>query len=274
MLAAVLGWHLAGLPAAAQETDDYFKTNCANCHTIGGGRLTGPDLKDVTKRRERDWLLRFIVNPKAVIDSGDPIAVQMVREFNNQVMTTIPGLTLDRAERLLKLIEAESALPRSRFAGLKISDQPFTAEDVRAGEALFTGRTRLTNGAAACLSCHTVRGLGGLGGGRLGPDLTQISEQIGGRKAVAAWMMSPPTTTMKPIFDKHPLTEDEVLALTAFLEESAREGGQADTVPALIFFLLGLAGTVAALVGFDALWKGRFRAVRRPLVQAGKGSES
>ena len=32
--------------ASAQDTPDYFRQNCMNCHTIGGGRLTGPDLKD------------------------------------------------------------------------------------------------------------------------------------------------------------------------------------------------------------------------------------
>lgn len=41
---------------AAQETADYFRQNCTSCHTIGGGRLTGPDLKDVEGRKDSDWL--------------------------------------------------------------------------------------------------------------------------------------------------------------------------------------------------------------------------
>jgi cytochrome c2 len=61
-------------PVRAQETADYFKKNCASCHTIGGGRLTRPDLKDVTKRKDREWLTTFITNPKATIDGGDPYA--------------------------------------------------------------------------------------------------------------------------------------------------------------------------------------------------------
>jgi hypothetical protein len=31
--------------ASAQEAADFFQQNCASCHTITGGRLTGPDLK-------------------------------------------------------------------------------------------------------------------------------------------------------------------------------------------------------------------------------------
>src|SRR3989337_709452 len=41
-----------------------------------------------------------------------------------------------------------------------------------AGRALFTGARRLENGGPACMSCHSVAGLGALGGGALGPDLT------------------------------------------------------------------------------------------------------
>ena len=43
--------------APAQDTPDYFRQNCMNCHTIGGGRLTGPDLKDVAQRRDTEWLI-------------------------------------------------------------------------------------------------------------------------------------------------------------------------------------------------------------------------
>ena len=50
LLALSLALPLA--PAAlAQEAAVDFKTNCMSCHTIGGGRLVGPDLKDVSQRR-------------------------------------------------------------------------------------------------------------------------------------------------------------------------------------------------------------------------------
>jgi mono/diheme cytochrome c family protein len=40
--------------AAAQEAADFFRQNCISCHTVGGGRLTGPDFKNVTQRKERE----------------------------------------------------------------------------------------------------------------------------------------------------------------------------------------------------------------------------
>src|SRR5690349_20895219 len=40
-----------------------FKKLCAPCNTIGVGDRAGPDLRDITARRERDWLTKFIMDP-------------------------------------------------------------------------------------------------------------------------------------------------------------------------------------------------------------------
>ncbi len=253
-----------------QETATFFKQNCYSCHTIGGGRLVGPDLKDVTQRKDRDWLARFMLNPQAMIDRGDPYAKQILEEARGVVMSQIAGLTRDRANLLLDLIEAESALEKSQFEGVKFSDRPFTDEDVALGHQLFTGRVALTNGGPSCISCHTVRGLSLLGGGRLALDLTKVSERIGGRKPLSAWLVSPATTTMQPVFRDHPLEAEEILPLVAYFEGAAKQVGDDDSVAPLTFFLMGLGGMVLVLGLFDVLWKNRFRAVRRPLVAGGE----
>jgi mono/diheme cytochrome c family protein len=258
-------------PAGAQEAADFFKQNCASCHTIGGGRLTGPDLKDVTKRKDREWLTNFIANPKAVIDGGDPYAQQLAQESRGVVMPTLFGLTRDRIDSLLNLIEAESKLARSQFAGVQVSDRPLTAADVARGRELFLGLERLGNGGAACISCHTVQGVGALGGGKLGPDLTRVYERMQDRKQLAAWLSAPATPTMQPVFKTHPLQPEEILSLVAFFEQSAREGREDDSPSALSFFLLGLGGAGAGLAVFDALWRRRFRGVRRVLVHNDNG---
>ncbi len=261
---------VVGPAAQGQETAAFFKQNCYSCHTIGGGRLVGPDLKDVAERKERDWLVRFMLNPQAMIDRGDPYAKQILDESRGVVMTQVAGLTRDRANLLLDLIEAESALEKSQFEGVKFSDRPFTAQDVETGEHIFKGLTPLTNGGPACISCHTVRGLGLLGGGRLGVDLTKVSERVGGRKPLSAWLVSPATTTMQPVFKLHPMEPEEILTLVAFFEDCAKRVGDDNSVAPLTFFLIGLVGMVLVLGLFDSLWKDRFRAVRGPLVSGGE----
>lgn len=266
---------VVGTQALAQDRVQDFKQSCTSCHTIGGGRLTGPDLQNVTQRKDRAWLARFIVDPVLVLDSGDAYALKLKNEARGVVMQAVPGMTIERALNLLDLIETESALEKSQFAGLQLSDRPFTAADFAAGRELFLGTQRLTEGGPACVSCHSVNGISVLAGGKLGPDLNAVFERLNGRKGLATWLSAPPTPTMQAVFMKHPLDDEEILPLVAFFSELAvapPESGQAAT---LIFLLLGLAGTAAALVLFDIAWGKRLRAVRRPLVDGfsvqGKG---
>lgn len=254
------------LATAQQDAGAFFKQNCTSCHTIGGGRLTGPDLKDVGSRRDRAWLVQFLQSPKAMIDSGDPYAVKLQQDARGVVMPNIAGMNPQQAQALLDLIAAESKLPRSQFAGLQVSDRPLTSQDVERGKQIFRGEQVLVNGGPACISCHTVRGLSMLGGGRLGPDLTRVFERLQGRKGMAAWLSSPASPTMAPVFKEHAIQPEEILSLIALFEDSAKKGGQDDTTSLLNFFLLGVGGMVLGLVSLDALWKKRFRGVRRTLV--------
>jgi mono/diheme cytochrome c family protein len=257
---------LAGV-ATAQDVATFFRQNCTACHTIGGGRLTGPDLKNVTAKKDRAWLVHFIQNPKAVIDAGDPYAVQLQQEARGVIMPTLPGMNPALADALIALVEAESKLAQSQFVGVQISDRPFTPADLARGTAIFEGTVRLAGGGPACLSCHSTGGVGAMGGGKLAPDLTLVYERLGGRKGVGTWLSAPATPTMQATFANVPLQADEILPLLALFENAARTRAVAGPVAPLTFFLMGLAGAAFGLVVFDLAWQQRFRSVRRRLVE-------
>jgi mono/diheme cytochrome c family protein len=251
----------------AQETADYYRQNCMSCHTIGGGRMTGPDLKNVAERRDREWLLRFIIDPKGMIDRGDPQAVELLQEYRGVVMPTAPGMSRSRAEALLDLIAAESKLEKSQFAGVQLSDRAFTERDIELGRELFLGRKPFTNGGPSCISCHSVTSVGGLGGGRLGPDLTTVFERYEGRKTLATWLTAPATPIMQSVYKAQPLDAEEVLPLVAYFQHTLQRSPEDPATARLTFVLIGLGGTLLLLGLFDVAWGSRFRAVRRTLVQ-------
>jgi mono/diheme cytochrome c family protein len=267
---------LGSIPSSisAQQPTDFFQQNCASCHTVGGGRLTGPDLKDVSKQKDRAWLEHFVQNPKAVIDSGDSFALQLQQEAHGVIMPKIPGVTPQMAKALLDMIEAESKLAKSRLAGVSITDRPFSAADVAIGTELFLGMRKLNQNGPPCISCHTLGTIGGFGGGRLGPDLTRVYERLGDRKAVGTWLSAPGTPTMQAVFRQHPLQSEEILPLLSVFEDASRRSQPADTGMQVGFLLVGIAGASLTLLLMGWVWRGRIRSVRRTMVHvAQRGAE-
>lgn len=258
---------MQGLAFSQSDPEEYFEKNCFSCHTIGGGRLTGPDLKDVEQRKDSAWLEKFILNPQAVINSGDAYASKLLKDARGVVMPKVANLNASMTRALLKFIKEESGKEKSRFAGSTLADRPLTEEDLQIGATLFMGTTRLKNRGPSCISCHEIAGEGFLGGGLLGPDLTEAYGRLGGKTAIAAWLSNPSSETMSPIYKKHPIDEDEVLPLVAFLKNKAEGKEIVSDAHDFNFMIFGFIGLAICLVLFDLAWGNRLRAVRKPMVK-------
>lgn len=258
--------------AAAQTAADDFRQNCMSCHTIGGGRLTGPDLKDVTTRKDRPWLTSFIVDPKAKLDAGDPYAMELKAASQGAVMPNLPNMTSARAEALLALIEAESKNPTSPFKGTQISERPLTAADVARGRDLFTGAQDLRGGGPACIGCHTTNDIGAFGGGVLGPDLSAVLERYGGRRTLSTWLSAPALPTMRSVYATQPLEAEEILALVAYFQSVLERSPRDPSTARLNFILLGVGALVLVLALLEVDSRRRLHGVRIPLVAAARAA--
>ncbi len=89
--------------AQTAEAEKNF-VQCKACHTIGGGKLVGPDLKGVTERRDEVWLIKFIQNSQALVQAGDPVAVKVFEE-NFKIPMPPQNLTDDQVKDILLYIK-------------------------------------------------------------------------------------------------------------------------------------------------------------------------
>jgi mono/diheme cytochrome c family protein len=147
-----------------------FSKRCAGCHTYGKGIRVGPDLKGVTDRHPRAWLLRFIRSSQSVIQSGDPVAAGLFQSFNKQRM---PDHDLS-PEQIGSLIDyLARGGPEAKALDERDASQA-TASEIQSGRLLFFGGMHFAKGGASCSSCHSIRDDGVPRGGSLGPDLTTV----------------------------------------------------------------------------------------------------
>lgn len=177
LLVLLLGLTTVSVRAVSDSSPDksasaaVFARRCAGCHTYGKGIRVGPDLRGVTDRHPRGWLLQFIRSSQTVIKAGDPVANALFRKFNQQRM---PDHDLS-SEQIGNLIDyLASGGPEAKSADERDASQA-TASEINSGRSLFVGALQFAKQGAPCGSCHRIRERGNIPyGGSLGPDLTTI----------------------------------------------------------------------------------------------------
>jgi cytochrome c len=78
---------------------------CVGCHTVGNGRLTGPDLKGVTQRREFNWIVSMMMNPDSMV-KDDPVARQLLTEYMTPMLNM--GVSPDEAKAIYEYLRRAS----------------------------------------------------------------------------------------------------------------------------------------------------------------------
>lgn len=93
----------------------YTNRGCVGCHSIGGGKRSGPDLAGVTEQRDHAWLRRWLKNPTEMFET-DSIAKALLAQYNN---TRMPNLRLkdEEVEALIHYMAQESSKVSGAGAG-------------------------------------------------------------------------------------------------------------------------------------------------------------
>jgi len=249
---------------AQEPGEQVFNTTCFACHTIGGGRLVGPDLQGVHERRSQAWLEEFVKSSQSMISDGDAEAVALFAEFNQMPMPDTVA-TDEQIRQVLNYIEVQSSpaaakTPVDASVAVdqpEVQEQPASEEDIQAGQALFQGILRFEKGGPACNACHEVRNDAVIGGGILATELTSVFSRMGGA-GVKAILGHAPFPVMQAAYQDQSLTEQEVTALVAFLEYADSE--QYNQLPrdyGVGLFLSGIAGASVLFIFFAVVWRGR-----------------
>jgi len=199
---------------AQDKQAEYFFYRCAGCHTLGEGKLTGPDLITSTRWNQAD-LKTAIKKMEKNVGPLSAMDIDQMVEFLKDINVTA------RIAKQKQMIEAQlrAELPPPSF---------------EAGQKLFRGQKELLNGGPACVSCHHFVNEGGT----LGPDLTMIKDKISGI-ALQSAIENSSYKIMRSIYEKSKITKEESLHLSEYL--SHPEKTDARSVPTLKK-VMGLAG--------------------------------
>ena len=227
----------------AQNGELLFK-QCAACHSIGGGRLVGPDLAGVLDRRTEDEIIRFVQNPA---------------DFD-VVMMAPQGLNPNEIKDILEYIVANSPKVKENETVVvqkeKVEEEVIiTEDDIVLGEQLFEGTLSFENGGPSCITCHNVDYEQMMQGGLLAKDLTDVYTRVGGMNGIGGVLSGLPFPAMKATYGNNPLTDIEITQLQAFLKDANdnriyQHHGEKETM----FLHFGVIGFISILILIFFLW--------------------
>jgi cytochrome c2 len=250
--------------AHAQDGEQLFQ-QCKACHTIGQGKLLGPDLLDVSKRRDKVWVKNFIKSSQSVIKTGDPDAVALFEEFNKLQMMDY-NLSDPELDAIIKFVDsfstsgsggdeapvaASDSLVAAQAAEYLASID--TEENRKQGQQLFEGKLKFKNGGAACISCHHVNAANAVQGGLLAANLTKSFSKNGGLAGIKGIIEFPPFPAMKNAYQDAAITEDESMKIQVFLMHADKTNVQGEnSISGLIKH--GIKGMLILLVVIALVW--------------------
>ncbi len=229
-----------GAPVAgdADPAAKLFLQKCAGCHTVGKGKLTGPDLNEASTWQAPD------------LDKAIKVMESKVGPLRSEDIIQLRDL--------LKSADVRDRLAAEQERVAKATAAAFDPPSPAIGAALFTGRTALAGGGVACNSCHATGGVGG----NLAVPLDGVFAKLGETPLQSA-IEKTSFKVMTAAYRNHPVTKQEAIHLTAYL-------GTLQPTTAASSTRVPLAGAIGAAVLFVTLgfvYGGRRTSVRQQLLR-------
>ena len=85
---------------------------CVGCHTVGKGRLAGPDLAGLLDRRTETWARSWLKDPTPMFET-DETAKAMLKEYNNVKMPNMK-LSDEQVDQVLHYIVEQGAKAKKK----------------------------------------------------------------------------------------------------------------------------------------------------------------
>ncbi len=267
------GFLLSSVSQAQNKGKEIFEKNCVICHKLTEEKLVGPGLKDVTKRRDKAWMKKFIHGSQDMVKAGDKTAVKIFNENMKIPMPDHKFLTDADLDQLITYIETYKPAEAIKVSVDITKKDGFWRDDVLRGERLFSGVIPFAKGVTLnCVSCHAIIATDSLNFNPSAVDLAKAWQEPNGTNLYQV-LREPTSTKMAEVHKGLQLSDKEIYDISAYLSKVGKDGMIWEkTFPArmLLFLFLGL---LMALALADLIWfrKVKYRIIHVLVIIVGLG---
>lgn len=191
-------------PAVKRGKDLWDENNCMGCHTLfGEGAYYAPELTLVYQRRGPDFIRAMLRNPEAM--------------YPGQRKMQKYKLSEEDIEGLVAFFEWAGKVDLNGFPP-KPNLVPQAVPMASGGAAIAVTSNRPLVFNQLCIACHALGGQGGT----VGPALDRVGDRRDA-EYIGRWLKDPAAVKADTKMPKLPLSNDQILELTAFLSQLKSE---------------------------------------------------
>jgi mono/diheme cytochrome c family protein len=206
--------------------------NCAGCHRMQGierPAMLGPDLSNVGNKVTREWIYKWLKEPRTVVDaSGNTV----VDGYETEEEPRMPQFRL--TDREIGVLSAYlSSLKTHSIESYKFDSRIVTTLGKRPDLAEL-GQERFRQ--MFCTSCHSLAVTRGgettLIGGDIGPELTKVASKVNPDWLIA-WLRDPQSYLSHALMPRYQWSDEDLYKIIQYINESLADPELLSNVPRL-----------------------------------------
>jgi mono/diheme cytochrome c family protein len=212
--------HRADLPETPQLNRGrqlLAQLNCVGCHRLQGIERTemlGPDLTSIGTKVSRQWIYKWLKEPRTVTDSNGAVTVNGYN--SEETPPRMPQFRLTEPE--LRSLSAYLSSLRSKAVQPYHFDPRIVAAWSKRPDLAEQGEVRFRQ--MFCSTCHSLAvtraGETKLIGGDIGPELTKVGSKVN-PEWLAAWLRDPQAYLPHSKMPRYQWTDEDLYTVTQYI---------------------------------------------------------
>jgi mono/diheme cytochrome c family protein len=206
--------------------------NCIGCHRLAGiprPKMLGPDLTNVGTKVSREWIYKWLKEPRTITDKDGNVVVDGVE---NEDEPRMPHFTLGEEElrdlSAFLSVQKRISIPPAQFDPRVLAKWQKNPDTVDQGELRFRQMF--------CTTCHAIAvtraGETTLIGGDIGPELSKVGTKVNPDWLVA-WLRNPESYLPHTNMPRYGWSDEDLYKVTQYIEEKLTDPSLLSDVPQL-----------------------------------------
>ncbi len=215
-------------PRLAHGRELIARYNCTGCHTLQDIQrpvMLGPDLSSVGTKLTREWIYKWLKEPRTITDSDGNVVIDGVA-----TSPRMPKFTLsDREIRALSaFLSVQQEKPVKRYT----LNQHAIAAVLKNGDPADQGEIRFNQ--MFCVTCHALSvnrgGESTLIGGDIGPELTKVGSKVKPEWLIA-WLEDPEGYLAHTRMPRYQWSDKDIYLVTQYIMKRLTDPDLLQDVP-------------------------------------------